>query len=56
MTQFARIEYVKDLWAYGDPPAIRRIRCHTSWASGSARWRGAVVLIDSTSQAVASEA
>ena len=49
-------EYVKDRWTYGDSPAIRRIRRHTSCASGSARWRGAAVTIDSTSQAVASEA
>ena len=48
-------EYVKDRWTYGDSPAIRRIRRHTSCASGSARWRGAAVKIDSTSQAVASE-
>ena len=48
-------EYVKDRWTYGDSPAIRRIRRHTSCASGSARWRGAAVTIDSTSQAVASE-
>ena len=45
-----------DTPAYGDSPAMRRINCHTSRASGNARCRGAGTSMDSTSQTVASEA
>ena len=43
-------------WAYGDSPAMRRIRCHTSRASDKARCLRTGGSMHSTSQAVASEA